>query len=1784
MTRLLILTILILYPLMASGAIDETEVRLNAQFHTPLRWDNIEDDDPWVDGKRPSYNTRHGFHTIDLGCGDYVRVMLYKGRSLRIYSTGRTFREDDLSIYLSNGSGLYITYPYTMDRQGRSILVTPPEDTPHIVMIEGNCKGRAVEVGLFYSRYEYIEHVAPYRTLIDLPSQRVWISMADKHPSAAFYLIMPYNPITVMVKGGATFSIESMFIYNRSDPVRLQPYHIQVRLDRMIFKNIDHETLPHITTPVYVDGREQVVGRRQRDFMNIPEGEHYMTIGSDAMLYIRVLRRDEPDYLLSINGPRIRARDIRQGLPPMLRKSPWGIDRHRLLDMANDTTSPGLTESLTYSLIRDNTLYEGGIVGTMLLRGITRDIHGASDIARSYYLSHTFYRDIPPDNPSAGSRLYYFITRSLRDLRQPSKIIVHPDHLEDIIKHLPSSIFTGLPNPKDDPLVYHLPERPSPSFLRILVSKEGMEDTLLMLQMDDNPPRVLKSKAEVMGRDDLVPTQSEDALKVLSSLSYPVTPPTLSGRFSSLRPPSRLLDIGYIDVYLPEDVKTIRLWKEGNGIPLVSLQLRVSRPYSLSPTAYMRYIRSIPRGSGLLRDLIRYGEGAIKRLRQKQRWGFPYTYRVMPGDTLEEIFKRVMGLNVSDIYNEYIERFRSLNPHIRDIDRLHPGERIYLPMRFLTLEDIIRIEILNDLMPLYRFIESRSRGFQAGIEDHRTGPHDDIDKSTPVDGLDTVMGLYKGGRYISAIERLQPLLYRSEGIERERLELLQADILRSAGEHFLMENILKGLFVYSRYREISNKAFQRLSEYYKETGDKGRLIGLYSTYILKTHDITLLPRFLELLIETGEYDLALRAGLLLPEGSQPVEALLRASLVRSWWQAFDLLIKGLKRPEERNLWMAKRMLKEGRYKEASELFMKAGRPGRRWYESMVEADSIYKGLRGADDKEIHTLIKRWQRWQKSHPGPFRWRVADELLMDSSGALILYNRARNTYHRMFLSRAGRTVKLTVYGPSRLRIEVRPLFDREPPDAYNGWIELRDNGVPRHYPLIDNLPSDAFRVSGREGLRPGQEVMLVYDVPEGLHHIEVYSDTIPLLVRIYSAEPEVRVSILPPLSTETLSAIIGKGLRGLVESIVREATSAFVRTEVPPLLSVRDQQGQEFIREMIDLLWEAEHNEALFNRDLKRAEEIFINNRQIPGLKRLINRFYRNTRLVLVEDVLESAGIRTVRMTGEATSVPEMRIRTSMLRPLMPGEQLLYGYERVVLHMKNLSEKDLEAEIMPEAIAYLPIEPMEISFEIDGERVKGLKIGDKGKGVVRLHFRVSEGEHYLRIGIVRPVTNQFLRVRLWEEVQGRKRPLIKTIERRYYLATQEEPVTIVVEGPLMLYIEKRRNGEQTMDFMGIDEGIHTINFYPEGPEGEALYRFYRRVPAPERPSIPRRRPVVEYKEVERPAKVRDRQVTGHPRFDDAIPLGSQEDGTWSITGAFVRRRQLEAEDRSEDFAELRLDHRFFNEPSRRLERLGILGRIRRHGGPVFGTSGHITYRPLETPYNYNLNGSFYIQRPEHNGDYEYSLNLDASIVDKREISTKMYHTPSLAGFLRLMSMEDYNGYNPMDVDQDIFTTYKAEHRYGLRISDTLFYMPWLDTILSLYGKVVLNEDLNPFRPDNMGFDLRWRQLIRSIQTSLYYQETHYLPDDDRDEYRTTRRIGLSASIERWLGLNKRLEAGLRLIWHLNIDEFSGRLYLGIHLGRARGYRDFAYGETWFRRLRQMHLSYEEENNRIIIEDSP
>ncbi len=72
----------------------------------------------------------------------------------------------------------------------------------------------------------------------------------------------------------------------------------------------------------------------------------------------------------------------------------------------------------------------------------------------------------------------------------------------------------------------------------------------------------------------------------------------------------------------------------------------------------------------------------------------------------------------------------------------------------------------------------------------------------------------------------------------------------------------------------------------------------------------------------------------------------------------------------------------------------------------------------------------------------------------------------------------------------------------------------------------------------------------------------------------------------------------------------------------------------------------------------------------------------------------------------------------------------------------------------------------------------------------------------------------------------------------------------------------------------------------------------------------------------------------------------------------------------------------------------------------------------------------------------------------------------------------------LDQDVFSSYKANHLFSLHFGDTVYHRPWLDTVW--YGglQVQTNEDFNDRFVDKLSAKLGWRQLLKNSEIDIEY----------------------------------------------------------------------------------------------------
>ncbi|MDH3598739.1 MAG: hypothetical protein OEU26_03755, partial [Candidatus Tectomicrobia bacterium] len=459
----------------------------------------------------------------------------------------------------------------------------------------------------------------------------------------------------------------------------------------------------------------------------------------------------------------------------------------------------------------------------------------------------------------------------------------------------------------------------------------------------------------------------------------------------------------------------------------------------------------------------------------------------------------------------------------------------------------------------------------------------------------------------------------------------------------------------------------------------------------------------------------------------------------------------------------------------------------------------------------------------------------------------------------------------------------------------------------------------------------------------------------------------------------------------------------------------------------------------------------------------------------------------------------------------------------------------------------------------------------------------GRHTLRVSLDNPAANQFLRLGVVETRAGTNpQPLVRSIERAYHVATHQEPIRLLVLGPSWLRVDDWQEGGIRTRYRAVASGWQPISIAPDANQSERLVRIHQRVTAPTPQPLRARTVTLQPDLLPEPLG----QLAHHPAspivaLQDAYPLGQQEDGTWSFNSKWVSRTNVQEDTRlgeNERFWELGATHRYFDTHRRLYYETDLLGRARTDGGPTLGLQEHLVYRPRWRRLTLGLSGKAFVQLPAWDSDLAASAIIEGSAAQRFALGTKAFHLPSLALFGRVLSMDRASEDASGRVDQDVFTPFKADHRAGLKLAESLIYRPWLDTLWS--GKLTLttNEDLDIFQPDRLTLRLQWKQLVGALQINTAYRYAHFFADDNRDSAKDRHTLYLDTRWELWRPTGQhRLEVRLRLRYDPVSNDLGVLLGVAWHMGTGRGYRDFRPGSIDFRDVRQRRIP-QVFNNRL------
>ena len=1733
--RFLYLIIWMVCPAIVNAAYDDVQYRLQQAFETPLRWDNIEGKPEWVSGKPPRFHFFKGLHFVTLQPGENTVLLVPQGAHLRLYHPDHRLSKDDLDIQYSNGSGLFVSLPVAVSQDERSLITHRDVGKPNLIRVSHAAAHQSkLQFALFISRFEPLHSIAPYRNVVSLPTSTVKMRRSDQAASQTYWQLQPEeNNISVTVQGPARFALEHRLAYPGTESRLMQTYRIFVDLNDAPYQGMVFDTSAEYSASVYVNWREEVTGQPQTGYINIPEGTHQLRFRTTAKVYARLLQQVSSDYLLPFfNRPdKVDLLGLWQTLKP-LEPSFKILNRGRITQQTLDhLKTPAEKEQFAQRLAKDNNQRESGILAAMIMRHSAMaepyDIR-AQSVASQMLGANSFYQNLRPSakNNIFSQRVNWFIAERLQNPGEQKLVrLAGRQHLNDILNRLNLGYFVDLPVVKTDrptcenAYCYILPSRKSPGILRVIADLDNsVNSAVFMVQFDDETPvRVQVTTERLLADTRYTENLTATGLNLLvEHLDDIGLPPTLEGVFNRWFMASPLVTSGTFEFDMPENVRQVKIWQPASsGNISIAVQHRVSRFFSFSERAFLA---SIDQFSG-----------------------------------------------THDVYHQFLQALKKLDSG-------------------LALEE----DLANHWLPLLRFLRSQHALYAASVSKPSQLPANqpnDLPRHE-IDRLRTLAELAENNRqWIVALEKWKKILHggKSEQTLQQRAELAIVNALGQLGEHFLMEQQLRGLLFYTQDPALRDIVFEKLKTYYRQINDIDKLQLLLGTMLQIDPKPEYSAELVDVLLENDLPDMALMVGLTVPKNQRSLETMIQAAYQSGWWAVFQALVDLLPEHSKQHFWWAQYALEQGDYTSALQHFTAAGEVNNKWHQSLSDGIRIRRNL--ADRNK--DAIRDWIDWQSDHPGPYRWREEQNIITDYSGAVLLYNSTRDLSSQAYLATTDKPVKLSFIGPLTLRVDARPVHSLEdvPIDT---WLELRSRDGLRLLPVNNNRQTDWPTIVSHEGWTLGQRVTEEFNFGPGYHEVTLSGNEFSFLINVFVQRPFLDLGILPPANHPALIdwlstafdladpvGFITDRSPGVNPQAAGGWPEAALLAEGDIEAAIALYSGQlkaDSKRLMTLLLWLAEQNLQKQEYALVLSEALIARFPDVPELRVMLTRLANRAGWLPIENIQQSAGKRFIETTGWEPETPSLRVRRALLAPLQPDEYVVTGTNRLILKMNNLSSTILTVTLFQDNVRYVKPVPLTVFYQIDAQAPIYIELTPE-EPLAEIEIPVSSGMHTLKLGALNPVTNQLVRIRFAEPGANLQ---LGVNERAYHVATHQEPVVLNVDGPAWLRIDRLKDGETVTTYRQIGDGFEEIVVRPEAEEQETLVRVFRRYATLRQTEIQSRRTNVPVEPVpEAMVSVHLNDNPGQVLLHDGYPLGSQEDGTWSISNTAVSRRNFgdsQGANDSERFFESSVTHRYFNANRRLYSRTDLLGRAREHGEPSFGISESLLYQPLATPFHFRLNGSLHMQqfnRPDNNS-LEWAALFDASVYQRREISPKTWYLPELSFFHRVMSLSP-STVDDDRLDQDVYTKYKADHQRGVRISNLLAHRPWLDTLWQARFSVVSNENGNVFQPDHLWFSANWRQLIGKLDMDIGYRLIHFFSDGNRANSFDRHSFVLNMAWNQWRINQQRIEIGFTFRRDFDISNYNALVYLSWNFGRGRMYRDFQPGEIGFMDLRRQHIPH-------------
>jgi len=1789
---------------------DEVQLQLLQQYSTPLRWDNVEGPPQWVSGPEPRYQFRQRLHFIDLRPGEEVTLRAAPGTWLRLAGQIKTMKPEDLEIGVSTDARLFVAATSINTIDPYSMLIELPGDKPSLVRLLRPLRAETNMVfAAYFSRVEPFNTLAPYRETVRLPGDAVHIRREGEATSKPAWALNPGEDVEFPIEGPARLQLVTLLRWPVTEPMREQSLVLHV--------SIDHAApIPLIQCPeldsrhrTRVDHSTELVSARMNGFVNVPGGSHHLRLQASAPAYVSVFRQSQPDFLLpGWNGPATNT----MPLPSPFHEQITDISAIALNPLL-PSLAPGdwvALEQEAWSLARDNQPMEAGAQAADWLERLTQsrqDYPTAQRTVETLWDQRTSYREIlpallPGDQPL---KRVFFEPDRLQPLYEPEQhVVVYNPTLEQVDQMLADGHFAEVSANPSAGLLYEIPERAHDSELRIAAMTSSATRTHLTVQFDREPPfTIVLDAATALPEAELATSQSLATLRVLeqelgrsTNLAVGHAVDGFDVAFPVERP-------GVSEIPLPQHVRQVRIQQATIGAPvLTSVAYRAAKPFELGETGYLALLNQVDPQTAL--QALAHPEAtpdpASQPLIELQNHWLPLTRLLKAhfGD-----FTNGMELvdlpprNEPPLDFEMASTLKDSALIMEEAGQLIEATAIWNRLFWEGMEG----DRMEAALAIMGCLESLNEEFLAA----QYARYVLLKSPGPEFPAQAVALLADNARHIDDTEQLEELrsfLFLRCPCPEHLADLTDALALNGRDEQALFA----GLILSPECRPAERMLEAALHQNWWQTFDQ-LVEGLKESEarcFWRAQKHLAFYRFAEAEQELKQANgkgrpmlHALQQGLGIREqlGSADVRDRLEAVLAWEEWQ---------KSQPGPSTWRTARDIVQAGF--TTELLFNC------------EQNRFAPCLRAELGKPVTLRFLGPLRLRvEARPildQPFDQPVDDWLEFAEYGItnrVPISHCVPNPSLRLTFSRkalAGvKTVATLEWGPGWHEVEVAPVDHpalirvlQEQPvlptrvlptlNAHRLNLVLQNDRstLPvanwrcvRGQSDLWWIPSELARfplpLNNAEAHPSGVAVEHGARVNDGLTGIEklrlaLRRESTPERLLGYDSR---EFQGLPPLE-QWLAACRAKRWSDFTQWATlpesEQVNGWLASGRIQDLLD--SEIPGDVIQRLTILLQISELYPPWCEQAQCLAELLAAEPDCPPGGRRLLSRITENRTWVPLKVSPLSAGIRPIQVPFDQAQDPATRLRRALLPPAGTNQFTLSARSEfsVSVTLQHPTRFELHAE--PVKAGFSPLIPLTVSMQVDALQVQQLSLG-LTTPQLGTNFMLSEGPHLIRVWIEDPVVNQWVRIVLKANPDEStsalgSKPLVEMADERrfFHAATPTQPLRFSWRGPALLRVDEDRAGRLVSQLRWVPDGNQTVEIPPAPGRAESWYQifvrdtqtnqFETRTASTLRTPVPLPPPIIHLPESEPPSQA---QLT------DYYQLGGQEGGTWTPGVLLAHRRPFEISDMQNtvenEFVEVNLAYRKSAPSETAWFKTEALARWHRPGDLTLGLSERVEGHPRSLPFDWSWLGEAFVGTvgPEQQ-DVEWALHTGLDLGERFTLNRKLDWYPSAGLFAHYLSLNPATAAQYNYIDQDLYTSFRNEQRWGGVLGSRLDYRPWLDTLLQGGVYLMSNED---FTPDNWGMRFSWTQLMGPFHGEVAYRFRYFLDDADRSSASLLHGVSAGVFAEHWVGGRHRVEVGVQFSHDWPDSGNSYYLVLRCDFSQGRGYKDYSPHEAVFRDLR-------------------